>query len=85
LQFEILTKLYGTEKAVNEYIVRCKTGEILGFLGPNGAGKTTTMKIIHLLHAAYFRMVEVEGLDIAEHSFECGKKSGICGNESALP
>ena len=41
-----LTKLYGTEKAVNDISFDVKTGEILGFLGPNGAGKTTTMKII---------------------------------------
>ncbi|MCD4735895.1 MAG: ATP-binding cassette domain-containing protein [Bacteroidales bacterium] len=43
---ENLTKLYGTQKAVDNISFRVKTGEVLGFLGPNGAGKTTTMKAI---------------------------------------
>ncbi|MFN4083784.1 MAG: gliding motility-associated ABC transporter ATP-binding subunit GldA [Bacteroidia bacterium] len=41
-----LTKIYGTQKAVNNISFSLKPGEILGFLGPNGAGKSTTMKII---------------------------------------
>jgi len=43
---ENLTKVYGTQKAVDNITFRVKTGEVLGFLGPNGAGKTTTMKAI---------------------------------------
>lgn len=43
---ENLTKLYGTQRAVDNISFRVKTGEVLGFLGPNGAGKTTTMKAI---------------------------------------
>jgi ABC-2 type transport system ATP-binding protein len=43
---ENLTKIYGTQKAVDNITFRVKTGEVLGFLGPNGAGKTTTMKAI---------------------------------------
>lgn len=43
---ENLTKLYGTQRAVDDISFRVNTGEVLGFLGPNGAGKTTTMKAI---------------------------------------
>jgi ABC-2 type transport system ATP-binding protein len=71
-----LTKLYGAEKAVNDISFDVKTGEILGFLGPNGAGKTTTMKIITCYMPPTSGMVEVEGLDIAEHSFDVRKKIG---------
>ena len=71
-----LTKLYDTEKAVNDISFDVKTGEILGFLGPNGAGKTTTMKIITCYMPPTSGMVEVEGMDIAEHSFEVRKKIG---------
>jgi ABC-2 type transport system ATP-binding protein len=71
-----LTKLYGTEKAVNDISFDVKTGEILGFLGPNGAGKTTTMKIITCYMPPTSGSVEVEGFDIAEHSFEVRKKIG---------
>lgn len=41
-----LTKLYGTQKAVNGISFSVNKGEIVGFLGPNGAGKSTTMKMI---------------------------------------
>ena len=43
---ENLTKVYGTQRAVDNISFRVNTGEVLGFLGPNGAGKTTTMKAI---------------------------------------
>lgn len=43
---ENLTKIYGSQRAVDDISFRVKTGEVLGFLGPNGAGKTTTMKAI---------------------------------------
>jgi ABC-2 type transport system ATP-binding protein len=71
-----LTKYYDTEKAINDISFDVKTGEILGFLGPNGAGKTTTMKIITCYMPPTSGTVEVEGFDIAEHSFEVRKKIG---------
>lgn len=40
-----LTKIYGTQRAVNEVSFEAPKGKITGFLGPNGAGKSTTMKI----------------------------------------
>ena len=46
VQIKGLTKIYGSQKAVNNLSFNAKKGEILGFLGPNGAGKSTTMKII---------------------------------------
>lgn len=41
-----LSKIYGSQKALNEVSFTAVPGRILGFLGPNGAGKSTTMKII---------------------------------------
>ena len=41
-----LSKLYGTQKAVNKINFQAKPGEILGFLGPNGAGKTTLFNLL---------------------------------------
>jgi ABC-2 type transport system ATP-binding protein len=41
-----LTKLYGTQKAVNNISFTAQPGKVLGFLGPNGAGKSTTMKML---------------------------------------
>jgi ABC-2 type transport system ATP-binding protein len=71
-----LSKLYGTEKAVDNISFDVKTGEILGFLGPNGAGKTTTMKVITCFLPPNTGTVEVEGYSVADHSFEVRSKIG---------
>lgn len=71
-----LTKMYGQQKAVDDISFDVKSGEILGFLGPNGAGKTTTMKIITCFMPPTTGRVEVEGLDIFDHSLEVRKKIG---------
>ncbi|MFN0158662.1 MAG: ATP-binding cassette domain-containing protein [Bacteroidota bacterium] len=71
-----LTKVYGEQKAIDGISFDVKTGEILGFLGPNGAGKTTTMKIITCFMPPTSGMVEVDGMDIVEHSLAVRKKIG---------
>jgi ABC-2 type transport system ATP-binding protein len=71
-----LTKLYGSEKAVDDISFDVKTGEILGFLGPNGAGKTTTMKIITCYMPPTSGTVHVDGYSIEERSLEVRRKIG---------
>jgi ABC-2 type transport system ATP-binding protein len=59
-----LTKIYGTQKAVNNLSFNANKGEILGFLGPNGAGKSTTMKIITCFTPPTFGEVKVCNYDV---------------------
>ncbi len=46
LEIKNLSKSYGEFKAVDDFHLSVKEGEIYGFVGPNGAGKTTIMKIM---------------------------------------
>lgn len=46
IRVENITKLYGTQKAVDNISFAIGDGELVGFLGPNGAGKSTLMKIM---------------------------------------
>jgi ABC-2 type transport system ATP-binding protein len=46
IEVKDVTKIYGTQKALDAVSFRIEQGEIVGFLGPNGAGKSTMMKII---------------------------------------
>jgi len=46
IKVENITKVYGSQKALNNVSFEVKKPEIVGFLGPNGAGKSTMMKIL---------------------------------------
>lgn len=41
-----LTKIFDTQRAVDNISFEIEPGHVVGFLGPNGAGKSTTMKIL---------------------------------------
>ncbi|MDR1428638.1 MAG: ATP-binding cassette domain-containing protein, partial [Bifidobacteriaceae bacterium] len=47
-----VTKSYGERRALDQFDLTVRRGEIFGFLGPNGAGKTTAMRIVMGLAAA---------------------------------
>ena len=67
LEVSQLTKLYGTQKALDTVSFSASPGRILGFLGPNGAGKSTTMKIITGFIQADSGAVKVMGKDALEN------------------
>ncbi|AXO81232.1 gliding motility-associated ABC transporter ATP-binding subunit GldA [Olleya aquimaris] len=46
IKVENISKVYGTQKALNNISFEVNRPEIVGFLGPNGAGKSTMMKIL---------------------------------------
>jgi ABC-2 type transport system ATP-binding protein len=41
-----LTKVFGTQRAVDGLSFTVEPGSVTGFLGPNGAGKTTTLRML---------------------------------------
>lgn len=61
-----LTKIYGTQLAVDSISFEAKKGEALGFLGPNGAGKSTTMKILTCFIPQSEGTAEVCGIDVVK-------------------
>jgi ABC-2 type transport system ATP-binding protein len=79
-----LTKTYGTQNAINAINFQIGAGEIVGFLGPNGAGKTTTMKIITCFMPPTSGTVEVDGLNIHEHSLQIRKRIGYLPEHNPL-
>jgi ABC-2 type transport system ATP-binding protein len=59
-----ISKIYGTQKALDNVSFTIKKGEIVGFLGPNGAGKSTLMKILTTYIAADEGSANVNGFDV---------------------
>jgi ABC-2 type transport system ATP-binding protein len=68
IQVSKLTKIYGTQKAVNAISFEVRPGDILGFLGPNGAGKSTTMKIATGYLPPSSGEVKVAGFDVVKEA-----------------
>ena len=79
-----LTKVYGSQKAVNNISFEAKPGEVLGFLGPNGAGKTTTMKIITCFIPQTEGEVSVCGHNTIEESMTVRSKIGYLPEHNPL-
>ena len=84
IKIKNLTKRFGQLKAVDDVSFDVHTGEILGFLGPNGAGKTTTVRIITCFLLPTSGWVEVDGLNVFEHSLEVRKKIGYLPENAPL-
>ena len=79
-----LSKVYGTQKAVNEISFEVNKGEVLGFLGPNGAGKSTTMKMLTCFIPQTSGTASVCGFDITTSSLEVAKKIGYLPESNPL-
>lgn len=79
-----LTKIYGTQRAVDSISFEAKAGEVLGFLGPNGAGKTTTMKIISCFIPQNEGIAKVCGFDTKTHPIEVRQRIGYLPEHNPL-
>ncbi len=81
---EHITKLYKTQKALNNVSFNVNENEIVGFLGPNGAGKSTMMKIITCYIPPTDGKVKVCGFDIHDQSLEVRKHIGYLPEHNPL-
>jgi len=81
---ENLTKLYGSQLALDNVTFSVTKGEVLGLLGPNGAGKSTTMKILTGYLLANDGKAEICGLDVVKFPIETKKKTGYLPEHNPL-
>jgi ABC-2 type transport system ATP-binding protein len=79
-----VTKLYGSQRAIDEVNFEIQAGEVVGFLGPNGAGKSTMMKIISCYIPPTSGQVSVNGLDVLDHPLEVKKLVGYLPEHNPL-
>jgi branched-chain amino acid transport system ATP-binding protein len=68
LEIRGLTKFFGGLRAVNEFSLTVRHGELAGLIGPNGAGKTTVFNMISGLYTPTrgdirFRGVATAGIE----------------------
>lgn len=79
-----VTKIYGTQKALDDVNFEINTGQVVGFLGPNGAGKSTMMKIISCFIPQTTGNVSVNGYDTLEASVDVRKLVGYLPEHNPL-
>ena len=84
LALQDITKTYDTQIAVNNIRFNVGFPEIVGFLGPNGAGKSTTLKMITGYLQPDQGIIEVCGMNIAQHPIESRRKIGYLPESNPL-
>ena len=84
IEVQQLTKVYGSQRAVDAVSFSVKPGEIVGFLGPNGAGKSTTMKIATGYLPPTEGTVVVAGHDVRADSMAVRRNLGYLPEHNPL-
>ncbi len=84
IEVENLTKIYGSQTAVNEISFAAQPGCVWGFLGPNGAGKSTTMKMLTCFLTPTSGTAKICGFDIIKQSLEARKNIGYLPEHNPL-
>ncbi len=79
-----ITKIFGTQKALDAVSFEIGSGQVIGFLGPNGAGKSTMMKIISCYIPQNSGSAHVMGFDTVEQSIEVRKRVGYLPEHNPL-
>ncbi|RLC66678.1 MAG: high-affinity branched-chain amino acid ABC transporter ATP-binding protein LivG [Chloroflexi bacterium] len=64
LKIDNLTKFFGGLRAVHNFDVEIKKGELVGLIGPNGAGKTTIFNMITGIYPVSAGSIFFNGQDI---------------------
>ncbi|MBA4851780.1 gliding motility-associated ABC transporter ATP-binding subunit GldA [Emticicia sp. BO119] len=84
IKVQNLSKVYGTQRAVDNISFQVNKGEIIGFLGPNGAGKSTTMKILTGYIPATEGTAEVNGFDVRNSPMQVKTSIGYLPEHNPL-
>ncbi|MCC9137732.1 gliding motility-associated ABC transporter ATP-binding subunit GldA [Pontibacter silvestris] len=79
-----LSKIFGSQRAVDDISFTVEQGQILGFLGPNGAGKSTTMKIATCYLPPTAGTIEVNGYDVVQNPMAVRRSVGYLPEHNPL-
>jgi ABC-2 type transport system ATP-binding protein len=84
IEIKNITKIYGSQKALDSVNFTIKKGELAGFLGPNGAGKSTLMKIITGYLPPSEGEVFIEGIKVSAKNIETRNNIGYLPEHNPL-
>ncbi|MFZ2056177.1 MAG: ATP-binding cassette domain-containing protein [Acidimicrobiales bacterium] len=79
-----LTKLFGTNRAVDAIDLTVMEGEIFGVLGPNGAGKTTMLNMLATLLPIDSGEARIFGHDVRSQGHAVRQLIGVTGQFASV-
>lgn len=84
IETSMLTKRFGSLRALDKVSFEVHRGEVVGFLGPNGAGKSTTMRILTCFISATSGTARVHGYDCFDQPLDVRRKLGYLPQRAPL-
>ena len=84
IEFQNVTRRFGSTVAVNGLTLRVGRGELFALLGPNGAGKTTTIRMLVGLLRPDAGTIRVCGCDSTDRSRQANRPLGYVPEEPFL-
>lgn len=79
-----LTRVFGSQTAVDRLSFEIPAGQIVGFLGPNGAGKSTTLKMLTGMLEPTSGRATICGLDLRNDTLEVKRRIGFVPESGAV-
>jgi len=79
-----LTKLFGTNRAVDAVDLTVMEGEVFGVLGPNGAGKTTMLNMLATLLPIDGGEARIFGYDVSSQGHAVRQLIGVTGQFASV-
>jgi len=79
-----LSKLFGTNRAVDDIDLTIMEGEIFGVLGPNGAGKTTMLNMLATLLRIDSGEARIFGYDVRSQGHAVRQLIGVTGQFASV-
>ena len=79
-----LTRVFGSQVALDHLDLRIERGEIFGFLGPNGAGKSTTIRLLLDLVRPTSGSASILGFDCQRDTMEVRRRTSYLPGELRL-
>ena len=84
IEIKNLTKHYGNLKALDNFSLDVKEGEILGLLGPNGSGKSTCINTVLSLLKFDTGSIKIFGKEMNPDAYDIKAKIGVVFQDVAV-
>lgn len=84
LKADGLVKMYSSRRALDDFTLHVRAGEIVGLVGPNGAGKTTFVEVVTGLIRPEAGSVTIREVDAIKYPQKARGLLGVCPQETAL-